>query len=732
MGKGLNFCPNPRSVPKAPIMEAAGRFYRRLKWTYVKRNSKFFFKPKFTPKSTKVPSDSSVHPLVLETIQKIDADLSKLSIIREKQNMSDSAFNALKAMKNNPDIIMKPADKGSSVVIMNRADYINEGYRHLNDDKYYERIPTPIYPETAEMVSEILTDLKNRGVLLEKQLEYLSPPEQIKPRHFYMLPKIHKPLDKWPTPSMPPGRPIISNCSSETDAVSEYIDHFLRPLSCKHPSYIRDSSDFLNKLKSVRVNDQTIIATLDVSNMYTNIDFISGLDAVREAFADNPDPKRPDAEVLRLLELSLTRNDFDFNGETFLQKVGTAMGARYAPSLANIFMAKFEREVDRKCYLKPCLYFRFLDDIFIIWNHGEENFKTYLDILNSHHPNIKFTARCELISNDYLDLTIFKGPKFHQTGHLDTKIFFKETDTHSLLNKASFHPRHIFKGILKSQITRFYRNCSQKDDFEAACSTVFAVLRKRGYSRRFLRYAKSEVLREINSGEGVTPPGVISTTNEEFISGPCESIHCRANFYVPDEVTEVRSNSNKFVYKIGRDLDCNSTNIIYLVSCKECGKNYVGETCRSLRVRAGEHIRDIINFENKKRQTSINQHFNDNSKCMLEDFQINAIYKCPRLADKDETDKFRKRVEQFFIEKFKTYLPFGLNKAVKKFKDTPTIEFVVPFSSTAHKAAQIVKNHFQNLQENLPEVFPHHVVSAFSRNKNLKNLLVSSKLLPIT
>ena len=68
---------------------------------------KYFIEP-FTHKSNRVPSDSCIHPLVLETIQKIDADLANLPITREKQNMSNLAYNALKTIKNNPDIIMKP------------------------------------------------------------------------------------------------------------------------------------------------------------------------------------------------------------------------------------------------------------------------------------------------------------------------------------------------------------------------------------------------------------------------------------------------------------------------------------------------------------------------------------------------------------------------------------------------------------------------------------------------
>ena len=729
MRRGLNFCPAPRANTKTPILEAASKFNRRIKLAHRFRNSKYSFREKFTFKSDWTPPDSEMPPVVLETIKNIEKDLSDISIVKEKRNLLDSEFKALKAVKNNPDIIIKPADKGSSVVVMNRSDYVNEGYRLLNDTKYYERIPEPIYPETADMVADILLDLKNRGYISQKQLNYLTPPENPRPRHFYMLPKIHKPLDKWPTNTMPPGRPIISNCSSETDHVSEYIDSFLKPLSCLHPSYIKDTTDFRNKLQQAKVTKKSLIATIDVSNMYTNIDHLSGLQAVREAFDANPNPRRPDEEILRLLEISLTRNDFDFDGKTFLQKVGTAMGARYAPSYANIFMAKFERDVHKKCFLKPDVFFRFLDDIFIIWNHSKESLDEYIEILNSHHPYIKFTVRCEEISNDYLDLTVFKGPKLNETGNLDTKIFFKPTDTHSLLNKSSFHPKHVFRGILKSQILRFYRNCSQMSDFNEACSILFSALRSRHYSRRFLRLAKSEVLREVNSGVAMAPPGVISNSNndDDFFSEPCGSPFCSICRFVDDDRYQFISNSNKFVYKLSQDLNCNSTNVIYLVTCSQCGLQYVGETGKSLRYRAGYHRRYIQNFETYEK-TSINTHFNENSICCLDDFKINPIYRCPRLSSVEETTDNRKNIENFFIEKFKTYRPYGLNKAFKKFNDVPSMHFIVPYSSTANLASKIVKNHFEKLQESMPSVYPHNVITAYSRNKNLKDMLVSSKL----
>lgn len=62
-------------------------------------------------------------------------------------------------------------------------------------------------------------------------------------RLFYMLPKIHKDPAKWSKPhKIPPGRPIVSDCSSETYRTAEYVDHFLNPLSTTHPSYIKDTT----------------------------------------------------------------------------------------------------------------------------------------------------------------------------------------------------------------------------------------------------------------------------------------------------------------------------------------------------------------------------------------------------------------------------------------------------------------------------------------------------------
>ncbi|KAL0149653.1 hypothetical protein M9458_055041, partial [Cirrhinus mrigala] len=82
---------------------------------------------------------------------------------------------------------------------------------------------------------------------------------------------------------------------------------------------------------------------MDIDSLYTNIETGAGLAAVRDCMNRYPDAKRPDDFILKLLEINLTKNDFEFDSKFYLQIKGTAMGKRFAPSYANIYMAHWEQ-----------------------------------------------------------------------------------------------------------------------------------------------------------------------------------------------------------------------------------------------------------------------------------------------------------------------------------------------------------------------------------------------------
>ena len=136
-----------------------------------------------------------------------------------------------------------------------------------------------------------------------------------------------------------PGRPIVSACNSSTDNISKYIDYVLKPLMQSLPSYVKDTSDFIQKLKSAKLaHANSYLVTLDVSSLYTNIPHKDGLDACRFFLNKNSSSKDlPVDSMLKLIELVLENNHFQFNSENYMQKMGTAMGSPMAPAYASLF-----------------------------------------------------------------------------------------------------------------------------------------------------------------------------------------------------------------------------------------------------------------------------------------------------------------------------------------------------------------------------------------------------------
>jgi len=224
------------------------------------------------------------------------------------------------------------------------------------------------------------------------------------------------------------------------------------------------------------------------------------LEVTKNALARYPDHQRPDQYILRLLDITLRNNDFTFNGEFYLQICGTAMGKSYAPGLADLYLEEFDEKAKHGFKIKPIFYFRFLDDVHFVWTGTTEELKEFEVYLNSLIDGINITLNFSHERVDFLDTTIYRIP--NTTTGLDilqTRVHFKDTDTHQLLHKHSFHPRHTFTGVLKAQLLRFKRISSSLSDYSNACYTLFAALQKRNYSKSLLRKMKRDIWRSSDS-----------------------------------------------------------------------------------------------------------------------------------------------------------------------------------------------------------------------------------------
>ena len=257
---------------------------------------------------------------------KITAPKCKNSTLTEKK-----ALRALLA--GNDTIIIKPADKGGAIVVQNKDDYIKEGLRQLSDEKFYTKLDHDMTETHNLKVIEQLEAMKVGGEISEKVRDHLT---LHKPRNsqLYLLPKIHKNV------SPVPGRPIVSSKDGPTEWVSAFVDHFLAPIVRTSKSYIQDTSDFLRKLEDLKDIPSK-------ASLYTNIPNLERLNAVYDALGSSRHEslKPSNLSLMELLNHVLTLNNFQFNGENYLQLGGTAMGTRVAPSYAKIFMSQFEENV---------------------------------------------------------------------------------------------------------------------------------------------------------------------------------------------------------------------------------------------------------------------------------------------------------------------------------------------------------------------------------------------------
>ena len=190
---------------------------------------------------------------------------------------------------------------------------------------------------------------------------------------FYLLLKIYKRLENVP------GRPVISNCGFYTKNISAFLDFHLQPLTREVKSYIKDTNVFLKKLRSLTdLPSDIILCSVDVVGLYPNIPHDEGLSAPQKRLELRRDKKLSTSTLVELAEVVLKSNVFISGKKTLKQIRKTAIGIKFAPPYSILFMAELEEEILMEVELKPYLWWRYREDIFFIWEHGEEKLKEFI------------------------------------------------------------------------------------------------------------------------------------------------------------------------------------------------------------------------------------------------------------------------------------------------------------------------------------------------------------------
>ena len=125
-------------------------------------------------------------------------------------------------------------------------------------------------------IEYVIIHIEKKDNVIDQNLYSSLLPTSPVPGRLYFLPKVHKQGN--------PGRPIILGNSTATEKLSAFVDfHLTRYMSCNYiPSYIKDTTDFLNAIcKIPKLSNDTLLVTMDVKALYTNIPHKEGIAAVQ-------------------------------------------------------------------------------------------------------------------------------------------------------------------------------------------------------------------------------------------------------------------------------------------------------------------------------------------------------------------------------------------------------------------------------------------------------------------
>ena len=221
--------------------------------------------------------------------------------------------------------------------------------------------------------------------------------------------------------------------------------------------------------------------TMDIVALYPMVPRKKAEKAMRKNLEGRRTKTIPTDDLMELAQLVLDNNEFEFQGESYIQKEGTAIGSKLGKNYACAYMGEWEKEVNKKAEeeigKKPRFWKRFVDDIIGVWKGNKEEFLRFIEICNNNEERIKVTYEICETEAIFLDVKVTRN----EEGELKTELYVKPTDRTRYLHRESDHPRHVKEGIAKGQARRLRRLCSEDEDYWKYAEKTKEKLLSRGY-----------------------------------------------------------------------------------------------------------------------------------------------------------------------------------------------------------------------------------------------------------
>ena len=381
-------------------------------------------------------------------------------------NLTHGGWNLVQHLKQHNDYVIVAGDKNLGPCILDRSVYINRGCsEHLGNKRNYKVLTRE---GALNRQQGLIIQLRNFISRYGPREDYREPVNYTciskaedtylrravkkyadKLAKFRMTAKIHK--NPWKM------RPIVCCAGTMMNSWSKWLDYWLQKLKHLIPTYIKDSQQVLDEIKTIELPPNAKLFTCDANSMYNNIDTEHAITVISWWLKDMDEKEQlpanfPLEAVIHAMKTIMRNNIFEWGDLFFLQLIGTAMGTSAAVMWATLYYAYHEVHTLIPAHGQFLLYFkRFIDDILGIWIGNTttewESFRNEVDnfgILTWDIKQQKLTT-----SVNFLDLTLtIRG------GTIISSTYQKAMNLYLYLHFASAHPQGCIKGTVHSLIRR--------------------------------------------------------------------------------------------------------------------------------------------------------------------------------------------------------------------------------------------------------------------------------------
>lgn len=244
-------------------------------------------------------------------------------------------------------------------------------------------------------------------------------------------------------------------------------------------------------------------------------------------------------------------------------------------------MAEFETAALASAVKKPNMWLRYVDDTFVLWDHGKAELESFLAHLNSVNQTIQFTMELEKESQlPFLDVLVKKVAE-----HVESSVYRKPTHTDQYLHWDSNHPSGTKQGVVRCLGYRAKNICSTESNLRKEQCHLRQAFMKNGYSGTIIDRGLHQTLEPKLEPERPTATAVIP-----YVSRTTEQLKRIGAKYGIRMVARSQNTIKKQVNTVAPKQDkLTKRGVVYSIPCEPCGKAYIGETGRPIKTRISEH-----------------------------------------------------------------------------------------------------------------------------------------------